>query len=77
VNDPRVDLNAQDKNGWTPLMWAVFFNDEYVVRELLNRGADINACDDNGESVLHLLVRYGSQDRWHLTDILLYEHLQQ
>lgn len=34
------DINAQDGFGWTPLMWAAFFQDRHSVDVLLAKGAD-------------------------------------
>ena len=38
-------INSKDKQGWTPLMWAIVALDWNLVRELLAEGADIVAGD--------------------------------
>jgi uncharacterized protein len=37
------NVNGYDKWGWTPLLWAVYYNYPGVVRFLVERGADPNA----------------------------------
>ncbi|MEK7249418.1 MAG: ankyrin repeat domain-containing protein, partial [Bacteroidota bacterium] len=37
------DLNGQDKNGWTPLHWAHFYQRKDAIKWLENNGADITA----------------------------------
>jgi len=34
------DLNALDRWGWTPLLWATFYQQETAMRWLLSKGAD-------------------------------------
>lgn len=46
-----AEVNKPDKNGKTPLMYAVRWNPE-IIRLLVNVGAEINAVDNNGWSVL-------------------------
>lgn len=36
------DVNAIDQIGWTPLMWAVYYQDLYSAKSLLELGADPN-----------------------------------
>ena len=38
----RTDVNLQDNDGWTPLMFACKASSSVVVRYLLQRGADPN-----------------------------------
>jgi ankyrin repeat protein len=35
-------VNEVDKWGWTPLLWAVFYQSEDVTKYLLEQGADVN-----------------------------------
>ena len=51
ANDPRVDVNAKNIDGITPLM-ATNDSTESITRTLLARGADINAENNNGYSAL-------------------------
>ncbi|WP_058533588.1 Dot/Icm T4SS effector AnkH/LegA3 [Legionella saoudiensis] len=69
----KVDVNAKDVTGNTPLHWAVDNNDIEMVRLLLEHGADANAYTRNGLSILvypvlrgqdplkHLLYQYGAR----------------
>lgn len=52
-----ADINAQDKNGVSPLMFAVRFRHPPVVQELIRAGADVNhRCKRNGSTALHRAV---------------------
>lgn len=44
------NINMYDRYGWTPLMWAVYYNQQDAVKHLLSRGANPNlpARDDYG-----------------------------
>jgi ankyrin repeat protein len=44
------NINMHDRYGWTPLMWAVYYNQLNAVRYLISRGANVNcvARDDYG-----------------------------
>lgn len=49
----RVSVNAQDRNGCTALMWAVFFGYESTVKYLLSfRDIDVNIQNNKGFSAL-------------------------
>ena len=49
VIDKGADLNAQDNNGLTPLMYAAQKNQNpEMITALLNAGSDINARDKTG-----------------------------
>lgn len=43
----------------TALLVAVTANQAEIVQDLLSLGADINACDVNGQTALHLASHYG------------------
>jgi len=54
--DP-ADINARDKDGWTPLHVASggrYFKDGSALRLLLEHGADINAQSQAGKTPLHV-----------------------
>ncbi|KAJ5131903.1 ankyrin [Penicillium atrosanguineum] len=57
-NQPRLDCNAPDSEGRTPLMHAVVAGHEAVVRALLAAGARCDPVDHLQRSVLHLAVLY-------------------
>ena len=48
-----VDVRAKNKNGRTPLHWAIVKNSIELAVFLLDRGADVNAKDNDGWSPLH------------------------
>ena len=52
------DVNAVDpKNGFTPLVWAVFKGHDEIVRLLLENGADPNVVGQRGETALIVAAR--------------------
>ena len=65
------DVNAQDKNGQTPLhiaiRWSVFYaalspTDESLIKLLLDRGADLNIRDNLGYTPLHCAAFSGTPE---------------
>ncbi|KAJ0000293.1 hypothetical protein NQD34_012135 [Periophthalmus magnuspinnatus] len=56
---PLGRLDAQEHKGKTALLVAVAANHPEIVHDLLSLGADINACDINGQTALHLAAHYG------------------
>lgn len=54
-----VEINSKDKEGRTPLSWAVMKGDNAVVQLLIERGADINSKDNWGETSLSWAVMKG------------------
>ncbi|EAY01509.1 ankyrin repeat protein, putative [Trichomonas vaginalis G3] len=43
-----ADINAKDKDGWTPLHLAAIKNSKETAEILISNGADINAKDKDG-----------------------------
>jgi len=50
---PELDLKAQAPNGMTALMLAVWHEQSETVARLLERGADVNHRDNDGDASLH------------------------
>ncbi len=54
----KVNTDAPDEDGVTPLMLAAKEGNDWVVRTLLQAGADVNARDKDGWTALMYAVRY-------------------
>lgn len=48
--------NYNDQDGLTPLHAATFFGIEDMVEHILNRGANVNAQDESGQTPIHLAL---------------------
>ncbi|MDR2180961.1 MAG: ankyrin repeat domain-containing protein [Synergistaceae bacterium] len=55
-------VNRVDKNGYTPLMYAIDRNHVAVARELLNGGADVNEPGKEGYTPLMMAATVGKAD---------------
>lgn len=56
----RPDLNAQDKDGWTALMWASWSGLPGVAEKLLQAGASPSLMDRQGNTALMLAASRGN-----------------
>jgi len=54
-------LNARDRNGGTPLAYAVNADQLDVVRLLADAGADLSARDNKGQSIMQTAQLHGNQ----------------
>ncbi|KAJ4131383.1 hypothetical protein NW754_007759 [Fusarium falciforme] len=61
LNDKGVDVNARDKEGWTPLLRASEKGHEAVGRLLIDKRADVNARDKEGWTPLLLASLNGHE----------------
>lgn len=57
--EPMVDLEQKDTEGYTALMWAVLSGHIKVVRLLTSKGASIEATNNNGISIFAMAARMG------------------
>jgi len=56
---PATVLDSRDEHGDTPLHLAVLYARPNVVRQLLAKGADLEAIDNDGNTPLHLAAAQG------------------
>ena len=56
----RVDVNIRNKNGGTCLLVAADINDEITVNRLLEKGANVQLKDNDGNIALHRSVINGN-----------------
>lgn len=68
---PRIAIDQRDSRGRTPLAWAACQGKVEVVRKLLQRGADPNIADLEGNTPLHLATWLGGYLGVHCLDSLL------
>ena len=52
----KLDINAMDDAGMTPLMWAAYNNNPLVTEFLLSKGADCEEKDKDGMTAMHWSV---------------------
>lgn len=52
--DGGADVNTQDKDGWTALMYAVRYGRQDIANALLQTGADVNVRNKDGKTALDL-----------------------
>ncbi len=69
-----IDIDVQENNreGYTPLMYAVCSNRLDIVRILLDAGANINAVSEYGECCLRLAVNREREIDINISKTLLY-----
>lgn len=57
----HVAVIKRDSRRKTPLIYAAEFDDEKAVRKLIQRGANLERADEDGETALHWATRKGSE----------------
>ena len=57
-----IEINAQDKQGCTPLILGAVYNNSVCVSILLKGGASVFRRDKLGQNVLHKAAKEGSKD---------------
>lgn len=50
VPERVTNVNAVDEDGWTPLMLAAAWNDVKGVKFLIEKGANVNAKNNDGDN---------------------------
>jgi len=64
----KIDLNWQDKQGKTPLFYAIEYGHEKLVQLFLDRGSDCMIENNNGWTVLHTAV---NTDKVEMAELIL------
>lgn len=59
---PKLDLQAKDKNGFTALHWAAWSGLTECCTLLMNAGLDMNQAEDNGYTPLMLAALRGNDE---------------
>jgi len=57
IDSGKVDINAKDRDGRTPLLLASVNAEKEIVDALLAKGADIKAKDKDGRTALHAAIQ--------------------
>ncbi|XP_046555562.1 serine/threonine-protein phosphatase 6 regulatory ankyrin repeat subunit A-like [Haliotis rubra] len=68
---PHCDIISRGLNGWTPAMYAVVSGQKDSLERLVKGKADLNLCDDNSNTLLHMASEYGSTS---VVEYLLQNH---
>lgn len=62
-----TNLNVKTKNGHTPLMYAVYYKNEEITKQLINAGVDLDCLSvHHQESAASLALKANSQSIWNL-----------
>jgi len=64
---PLADVNVKDARGITPLMKAAACGRTFMIKSLVENGADLYAKAPNGQSALDKAALY---DKWEAYDLL-------
>jgi ankyrin repeat protein len=59
-SSPMAEINKQDHNGNTPLLWAISEGRDDIASLLVEQGADINSQNFEGETALFLAAARGN-----------------
>ena len=66
IDEEHVDLNFEDENGATPLDHAIENDPEHfkIAKLLVQKGADINKTDDDGNTYLMKTAEFETDDKY-------------
>lgn len=54
-------MNLQDKDGFTALMYSIYYNYDPITEYLIEHGADVNVRDKTGYTALWWANRNGNE----------------
>ncbi|MGR3302530.1 MAG: ankyrin repeat domain-containing protein [Candidatus Scalindua sp.] len=57
-----ADINAKDRQGKSPLHYAIASNDLELISFLINNGADVNTYDNNGNTLFHAIALWKNEE---------------
>lgn len=60
--DQGIDINLQDKSGYSALYYAVLYNRTNIAKYLIAHGADVNLKDKDGKTPLDIAIFKGNLD---------------
>ena len=64
LDQPKINVNGKNHRGFSPLLIAAMKLDTRLVRSLIRHNAvDVNLRDPNGQTALHHMVRFGSEEK--------------
>lgn len=69
--DRGFDLESRDHEGRTVIMWAALYGSLPAVKILIERSANVNAQDENGQTALHLAAGVAHSFRGEIARYLL------
>ncbi|KAL7302498.1 hypothetical protein TKK_0005141 [Trichogramma kaykai] len=62
LRDKTISIESRDDEGRTPLMISVYLSSYEIFEQLIEMGADVDAIDRHGLSVLHIAILKRSRD---------------
>ena len=62
IHQKDLNVNTQDDNGATPLMYAARSGNPDTIKAIIKAGADVNATDNDGRTALMYAAMYGNAD---------------
>ena len=61
-HEADIDIDVQDRNGMTALLYAAYFGQTEIVKLLLDRDADIEAQNIHGETALQIATQFEQRE---------------